>query len=357
MKFFKYLFVVVFILAAFASWQTYEYFSRPLPPTTPRIVTVRSGDSLRMTAAELQSKEVISSVDMFVFWARAMGHHTKIKTGEYEIPANLTMAQLFTILRSGKSIGYRVTIPEGTNLFEVAKFLEEQNLCSAVDFIQLVSNKKFVKSQIGIEASSLEGYLFPDTYFFTKADGVKLIVQQMVQRFKDKFKNLGLPLPKGWTLQEVVTLASIIEKETGAEFERKIISSVFHNRMQKNMRLQTDPTVMYGVQVKTGAPVVNITKKDLLTDTIYNTYTRNGLPPGPISNPGIEAIEAAIQPESTSYLFFVSRNDGTHVFTETYKDHSKAVTAFQLNSKAREGKSWRDLKKKPTIEPATGKTL
>lgn len=355
MKVFKFLAITLFLFAVIVCWQSYEYYSQPLPPGTPRTVTVRGGDSLRITAAELLNKDVISSVDMFVFWARVMGHHTKIKTGEYEIPARLTMHELFGILKSGKSIGYRVTIPEGTNLFEVAKFLEEQNLCSAADFIKQATSKKFVKNLLGFEASSLEGYLFPDTYFFTKADGVKLMIQQMVQRFNDKFKHLGLAIPKGWTKQEIITLASIIEKETGAEFERKIISSVFHNRLQKKMRLQTDPTIMYGVQLSTGTFSPNITKKDLLTDTPYNTYTRGGLPPGPITNPGIEAVAAAIEPETTNYLFFVSKNDGTHIFTETYKDHSRAVATFQLDAKAREGKSWRDLKnKRPSIEPAIG---
>lgn len=353
MKFFKFSFIAFCFFAVFVCWQTYEYYSRPLPPETPRVVTVRSGDSLRMTATELYDKEVIGSVDLFIIWARIMGHDTKIKTGEYEIPARLTMSQLFEILRSGKSIGYRVTIPEGTNIFEVAKFLEEQNLCPAKEFLKIVTNKKFIVSMIGVEANSLEGYLFPDTYFFTRTDGPKLMVQQMIQRFNDKFKNLKLPLPSGWTKHKVVILASIIEKETGAEFERKIISSVFHNRLNKKMRLQTDPTVMYGVQMSTGAPTTNITKKDLVTDTEYNTYTRSGLPPGPITNPGIEAIAAAIEPEQTPYLFFVSKNDGTHTFTETYKDHTKAVMAYQLDAKARAGKSWRDLKaKKPTVEVA-----
>ena len=156
----------------------------------------------------------------------------------------------------------------------------------------------------------------------------------------------------GWTRHQIVTLASIIEKETGAPEERPLISSVFHNRLKKGMRLQTDPTVLYGKAERVGSFAINITTEDLRTPNRYNTYTIYGLPPGPIANPGREALSAVLAPAESTYLYFVSQNNGTHIFSSDYEAHNKAVKHFQLDPKAREGKSWRDLSKKKVEAPA-----
>jgi UPF0755 protein len=167
----------------------------------------------------------------------------------------------------------------------------------------------------------------------------------MVNRFLTVWKDVEAEAKNlGWSRLQVITLASIVEKETGASFERPLVASVFHNRLVKKMRLQTDPTVMYGVAIKQGKMPTNITKNDLLTPTAYNTYTNEGLPPAPISNPGKEAIMAVFKPAQTKYLFFVSQNNGTHMFSENLEQHNKAVQTYQMNAKARENKSWRDLK-------------
>ncbi|MCB9073686.1 MAG: endolytic transglycosylase MltG [Bdellovibrionaceae bacterium] len=341
----KYFLVLIILMLSLTSWLGYEYYQRPLSMPSNKIVMVRAGDSLRTIALDLQDKEVIDSIDMFLLWGRIFGHHRHIKTGEYGIPVGTTMNGLFHILRSGKSLGYKVNIPEGTNMYEIAQRLEEQHLTTVKDFMDTVKDKAFIQSLLGEDLPSLEGYLFPDTYFFTKIDGPKVMARKMVQHFKDRFSRLTLP--KGWTRNKVVTLASIIEKETGAPQERPLISSVFHNRLNKDMKLQTDPTVIYAKFLETGVLEMRISREDLSMNHPYNTYRRKGLPPGPISNPGIEALEAAISPDQSDYLFFVSRNDGTHVFSVTYKDHVKAVGHFQLDPKAREGKSWRDFKKQP----------
>lgn len=348
----KVLLLFAVILGAFVSWQTHEYYSQPLPLTTETIVTVSEGESLQQISRDLMEKQVLSSTDSFVLWARIFGHDKKIKVGEYSVAPNTSMAGLFDILTSGKSIGYRVVVPEGFNMYEVALAIEQAGLASSATILQIINNRKLVKSMVGEDLPSLEGYLFPDTYFFTKADGAKTIVKKMVQRFLDKYPRVGKR--QGWTRHQIVILASIIEKETGAPFERPQISSVFHNRMLKQMRLQTDPTVLYGKLLDTGNISTNITKMDLLTDNPYNTYTRKGLPPGPISNPGIEALQAAVSPAQTEYLFFVSKNDGTHVFSADYKAHEKAVKDYQLNARARAGKSWRDLKKGTPTGTGTG---
>jgi UPF0755 protein len=189
---------------------------------------------------------------------------------------------------------------------------------------------------------TLEGYLYPDTYFFNKTISPEDMTRQMVRKFfsvwSKEFDTRATQL--GMTRHQVVTLASIVEKETGAPNERPMISSVFHNRLKKHMRLQSDPTTIYGIWKRYKG---NIHKRDLLESTPYNTYTVAALPVGPISNPGVEAIRAALHPAESPYLFFVSHNDGTHEFTKTFGEHTAAVKRFQLDPKAREGKSWRDL--------------
>lgn len=344
MKFVQWIVGLVLLVVAIVAWQTHEYYSAPLPMSSYRIVTVTDKDSLREIGQQLADKEVISSVDVFVMWARLFGHDKKMKSGEYGIALGTTMSGLFETLMSGKSLGHRLVVPEGTNLYEVAQRLESLSLCKKEEFVRLSMDKKLIQHLIGEPVPSLEGYLFPDTYFFTKVDGCKVIIRRMVDRFNQKFKKIGGR--PGWKRHEIVTLASIIEKETGAGFERPQISSVFHNRLKKKMRLQTDPTVIYARLLRTGSYRLSITKADLFTDHPYNTYRRGGLPPGPISNPGIEALSAAVRPADTEYLYFVSRNDGTHVFSKNYKDHSSAVTSYQMDPKARAGKSWRDLHKR-----------
>ncbi|MCC6138492.1 MAG: endolytic transglycosylase MltG [Bdellovibrionaceae bacterium] len=345
MRTLKYVVLITVLALSLVSWLGYQYFQKPLPMPAYRIISVKAGDSLRSIGNDLYDKEVISTVEEFLVWGRVFGHHKFIRTGEYGIPVGITMNQLYAILKSGKSLGYRISIPEGSNTLEIAQRLEELQLCTAKDFLKVVHDKKFIQSSLGENVPTLEGYLFPDTYFFTKIDGAKVIARKLVQRFKDKTAHIEIPA--GWSRHQAVTLASIIEKETGAPEERPLISSVFHNRLNKQMKLQTDPTVIYAKYLQTGIYEMKISRDDLMMMHPYNTYRIKALPPGPISNPGAEAIEAAINPAQSNYIFFVSRNDGTHVFTTEYKDHVKAVSSFQLNSKAREGKSWRDLKKRP----------
>lgn len=344
MRALKSLFFLGLLFLCLISWLGYQYFQKPLPMSVYTIINVKHGDSLRLISEDLIQKGVISQREEFLLWGRIFRHGSRIRTGEYGIPMGTTMEGLFRILRSGKSLGYRVSIPEGSNIVEIAQRLEEVKLCTAEAFLRVVKDPQFIRSVLNESAISLEGYLFPDTYFFTKIDGPKIIARKLVQRFKDK--TAQLVIPQGWTRHQVVTLASIIEKETGAEEERPLISSVFHNRLNKKMRLQTDPTVIYAKYLSTGNYEIRISKADLSMDHPYNTYRKYGLPPGPISNPGLEALAASIQPATSEFFFFVSRNDGTHVFTKEYKDHVKAVGDYQLNRAAREGKSWRDLKKK-----------
>lgn len=343
---------VVLVLASAVGTIGYVYWNfqstRPSEQPTEVVYEVMQGASFNQVASDLEAAGVIRNGQFFSWYARINGQRSKMKMGEYLFRTNMYPNEVIAILISGKSIQRPITIPEGYNIFEIGALIEKAGLGTAQDFANLVTNEEFIFSLVGEKLSSLEGYLFPETYMLSKKDNLERLIGLMVRNSLKAYEEAKLsgpidPVASGLSRHEVLTFASIVEKETGAKQERPIIASVFHNRLQKGMRLQTDPTVIYGKAMMTGKLEISITKSDLLTPTPYNTYTMSGLPPGPISNPGREAIVAVLRPASTNYLFFVSQNDGTHVFTENYKDHANAVRKFQLDPKAREGKSWRDL--------------
>ncbi len=203
--------------------------------------------------------------------------------------------------------------------------IEAAGLGRADDFLALCRDHSFINS-LGLQEDSLEGYLFPETYNFPKGTPLKTIVKSMTDSFFDVWKKYDSPAKEaGLTRHEAITLASIVEKETGAAQERPLIAGVFHNRLKKGMRLQTDPTVVYGLKDFNG----NITRADLAADHPYNTYIIPALPPGPITNPGEAAIAAAVKPAQVSYLYFVAKNDGTHQFSNTLNEHNRAVRQYQ----------------------------
>ena len=313
---------------------------------TEIIFEVAPGTSVTQTATELQRKKLIRNANIFLMYSRFTNQNSKIKVGEYSLNEAMTPDEILGVLVSGKSITRSLTIAEGLNLFDVAAILEKTGLGTRQEFFSIVRDKEFINSLLAENLSSLEGYLFPETYKFTKFENLKTIVTQMVKRFLFVWKEIEPEAKRlNWTRNQVVTFASIVEKETGAGADRPLVSSVFHNRLAKKMRLQTDPTILYGMALKKGEMPLNITKNDLLTPSPYNSYTTPGLPPTPISNPGKESLLAALKPANTKYLYFVSRNDGTTVFSETLEKHNAAVKTFQMNPKARSGKSWKDLGK------------
>lgn len=325
----------------------YQLFKAPVSQDKTEIVfEVSPGSNLVHISNALQSKGLIRNSKSFQIYAKMRGLAAKFKVGEYSLNQNMTPDEIMSVIVSGKSITRNITVAEGLNLFDIAQIFEKNNVGTKEEFLKLTRDKLFIKSLLNEDLSSLEGYLFPETYKVTKFEGTKAVITQMVNRFLTVWNELE-PQAKamGWSRNQVVTFASIVEKETGATSERPLVSSVFHNRLQKKMRLQTDPTVLYGMALKQGQMPTNITKHDLLTPTSHNTYTNFGLPPTPIANPGKEAMLATLEPAKTSYLFFVSQNNGTHVFSENIQQHNKAVQAYQLNAAARANKSWRDLKK------------
>lgn len=348
-----YLFAIVALLAAIGggvAFVGYQFLnSRASDQAQDVVYEVGPGAGFNSIAKDLEIKGLVKNAILFSVYAKISGDRSRLKVGEYLLRTNMTPKEVLEVITSGKSIARSFTVSEGLSIYEIADLYEKQGFGTAKEFLALVRDPALIQSLLGERQISLEGYLFPETYMLTKYTDTRTLISNMVKRFLYVYNEATADAAiKFMTRHQVVTLASIIEKETGAPEERKIISSVFHNRMTKKMRLQTDPTVIYGKAESTGKIEISITKKDLQTATRYNTYLIPGLPPGPIANPGRDALHAAVNPEESQFLFFVSQNDGTHIFSETYKDHSSAVRRFQIDRKAREGKSWRDLQKRPS---------
>jgi UPF0755 protein len=292
-----------------------------------QVVNVYPGESFRSVAARLEAAGLIRSPLRFRLYARLARLDKKVKTGEYEFSGMMTPGQILAALKEGKVRLHHLTIPEGFNLNQIAQAVAEAGYGEAASFLRLATDPALAR-EVDPEAQTLEGYLFPDTYSLPKGLSQREIIAAMLQRFRSEiapqWRQRAAEL--GLSMHQVLTLASIIEKETGDPAERPLISSVFHNRLRKGMRLETDPTVIYGIDEFDG----NLTRAHLRTPTPYNTYTFKGLPPGPIASPGRAAIEAALYPEDTDYLFFVSRKDRTHQFSTNLDDHQKAVRQYQL---------------------------
>jgi len=294
----------------------------------PVIVEITPGMTLKKAASLLAERNLIRNAFSFHLLAYLQNKQNQIQIGEYELSASMVPGEILNIVTSGKTVLHAVTIPEGYRITEIAALLAQHELADQNELLLQTRNRELIQTA-GISADSLEGYLFPETYHFSKYTTEQKVVQKMLQTFKEhaetpEFINRAKAL--NLSFHDIVTLASLIEKETGLDEERKLISSVFHNRLKKNMRLQTDPTVIYAISGFDG----NIRKKDLSIDSPYNTYKYSGLPPGPIASPGLQSIVAALYPSETNYLYFVSRQDGSHQFSSSLLEHNQAVQKYQL---------------------------
>jgi UPF0755 protein len=297
-----------------------------------KLFTLSPGQGMKRTAQALQEEGLVSDAMRFTLFARLEKKDKLLKAGEYFFSTAMTPREILGQMVEGRVHLYRLTIPEGFNLVQIAAAVAAAGLDSEKSFLAVARNPETAQA-LGITADTLEGYLFPDTYYFPRDLDSMTIITAMVKQFRAAFKPAWQERAKelGMTVHEVVTLASIIEKETGKPEERPLIASVFHNRLKKGMRLETDPTVIYGIPEFDG----NLKRKHLTTYTPYNTYKIKGLPPGPIASPGASAIEAALYPAQSDYLYFVSKKDGTHQFSKTIKEHNAAVRKYQLRKKRR----------------------
>ena len=322
--------LVVLAVSGLIFIQYLNSFSRkPANPNASEITfLIERGDTLSAVSRNLETKGVISNSTLFSIFALMKDQAQSLKAGEYALSGADTPQRILHIITKGQVKLYRLTVPEGLNLFETGTLAEKAGFGTRETFILTAESTEFARS-LGISAKTLEGYLFPETYYFPKSADEKDVIREMVRRFQEVYTNDWKERTRkmGFTVHEIVTLASIIEKETGEASERPVISSVFHNRLERGMRLESDPTVIYGIEDFDG----NITRKDLRTPTPYNTYVIKGLPPGPIANPGKMSLQAALYPADTEYIFFVSKKDSTHKFSKTLKEHNRAVRKYQLN--------------------------
>lgn len=289
-------------------------------------LVIPRGSTLRSVSQLLADQEIVSSPGMFRRVLAITGGAKRVRAGEFRFQKGGWWLDAITALYFQEPIVHPVTIPEGYNVKQIALLLQQSGLAVADRFAALALAPEAAK-KYNIKSPTLEGYLFPDTYNISKVDGEERILDRMVQRFLTKLDNdlRNQIRASGMTLEEVVTFASIVEKETGNANERPLVSSVFHNRLKKGMRLQSDPTIIYGITNYDG----NIKKKHLSEKTAYNTYVIKGLPPGPIASPGLDAIRATLAPASSNYLYFVGNNRGEHLFSETYEKHSRFVDEYQ----------------------------
>ena len=338
------------------------------------LVVVEKGMFLDEVARMLKQKELIRNVFYFKLLARIKNAGQKIRSGEYVFEKDMGHLTILNILISGKVKLYPVVFPEGYNMYEMAELLDKRGFLNKEEFLSLCQSSDFIYTLLNENLDSLEGYLFPETYYVSRPVSPKRLIRKMVENFlntynqlkeedkevtllssstkninplakvfkvggkrevevdsamQTKVKNINLK-KQNFTKHQVVILASIVEKETGLAKERGLISGVFYNRLIRGMRLESDPTILYGMMREAGGLVpLNIRKKDILRKTSYNTYRISGLPAGPITNPGADSLKAVFQPEVSHFLYFVSRNDGSHVFSNTYEEHKKAVNFYQ----------------------------
>ena len=321
--------IIVIALTALAVWIAALLLMPAYPPLNT-VVEVPVGASAGLVARDLAKAGAVRSAFAFRLAARLTGQTGSIKAGDYEVPPGLNALQTLSLLVSGKSLMHKFLVREGLSAAQIATLLEQQGLGRAIKFMAVVKDPSLA-AQMKVPGPTLEGYLFPDSYFLARGMSEAAIAEMMVLRFHQRVPPELLAQGHAIRLdaRQVMTMASVIEKEAKADKERPIVSAVFRNRMKQKKRLESCATVRYAINKWTG-PLYN---KDLLAKSPYNTYQNFGLPPGPICSPGLASIQAALHPVPTDALYFVVAGDGTHIFSKTYEEH--------LAAKAR----WKKMKK------------
>ena len=327
MKSFLITLCLVFVSAVLLAGFVFSYMFFSVSPKSGIVeIRIEPGESFSTVVRKLRDQKVVSNERLFSLWARYSGLEKKIHWGLYRFELPLSPSEVLNRMVLGKGIFQRVTIPEGLTVKEVADLLAKMGIVREEQFLAAAYDPELLSS-LGLQDKGIEGYLFPNTYNFIPETPPREIILKMTEQFRKSVEPLAGQRKEdnALTPHEIVILASIIEKETGLEAERPLVSAVFHNRLKLKMPLQSDPTVIYGLKDFNG----NLTRKDLYAASPYNTYRIPALPPGPICNPGLSSLRAAIHPASVPFLYFVSKNDGTHHFSESLESHSQAVKVYQ----------------------------
>ena len=318
----KILSIALIAIIALAAWLAWALWL-PVSPAGQKLVLLRPGYSTRHIARELKSAGVIRSADAFVLW-HAFHRRPSLKAGEYLFDHGASAIAVHNRLARGDIYVHTVVIPEGFNMFEIAKAIEDAGLGPAQDFLKVATTDTTLISDLAPQAASLEGYLFPNTYEFTRTQSMHDLAAEMVKQFRQVATEIGLTQD----IQRTVTLASIIEKETAVADERPQVASVYTNRLASGIALQADPSVIYAELLK-GTYSGALHHNDMQFDSAYNTYRHAGLPPGPIANPGKSSLQAAMHPAETKFYYFVSDGNGHHRFSSTLEEHNRNVAALR----------------------------
>lgn len=306
-----FIFSLIFLIAIL--FITAIYFPLEENSATQKVVNIPSGTNAKEIVNVLEKNEIIRKNNYtFRILIKIMKLEDQLKYGEYDLSSSMSMLQILDKLVKGEVITYKITIPEGYTSAQIAELLDKKEIVEKESFLKLVNNGE----------KSWEGYLFPDTYEVPKQYGAENMVKIMLSNFnqiaiENKFTDKAEKI--GFSMEEIIILASIIEKESKFTEERRQVSSVFHNRLKKNMKLQSCATIQYILE----EPKEELDESDLKIDSLYNTYLYKSLPPGPISNPGLDSIMSALEPEEEDYLYFVLGENGKHIFSKTYQEHLK----------------------------------
>ncbi len=326
--------VVLFLFVAllcFAGW--FMQFAQQTASgdrAETEIVQIPKGASVKEINRILADADLVRDDIRFPVLARYHGLAAKLQAGEFALHRGQTPLELLQELASAKPVQHAVTIREGLTIVEIAGIFSEGGWCDKEEFIRLANDVEFLKSLQLESHKSLEGYLYPDTYFLTRKEQTAAdLLRMQVRHFFTVWNEIKSTAPLDLTPYEVLILASMVEKETAKPEERPLIAGVFYNRLKKGMRMQSDPTVMYGIENFSG----KLSRKDLKTPSPYNTYTLKRLPVGPIANPGKAALVAVLHPAKSSFFYFVSQNDGSHKFSKNLREHNRAVRKYQRSKK------------------------
>jgi UPF0755 protein len=314
-----FLLIAALVVGGWLAWAWYW----PVTPYRLTFVLLHPGYSTRRIAAELKSAGVIHSTTAFILWHRLHQKHS-LKAGEYLFDKTASSIDIHERLVRGDVYVHTVVIPEGFNMFEIAQAIEDAGLGSSQDFLRVVQSQTSLIADLSPGATDLEGYLFPNTYEFTRTQTMEEMAAAMVKQFRQVAREIGLTSD----VQKTVTLASIIEKETAAAEERPLVASVYYNRLAQKIPLQADPSVIYAEMLQ-GAYTGALHHQDMQFPSAYNTYIHAGLPPGPIGNPGKVSLEAAMHPADTQYLYFVSDGNSHHRFARSLEEHNHNVAAYR----------------------------
>ncbi|MDO5673672.1 MAG: endolytic transglycosylase MltG [bacterium] len=314
--------------AAIAGLWFRHYCRTPAPLLAETTVLIPKGAGVRRIGALLAEKRVLQNDVRYLVYLRLSGLGPRLQAGEYSFAPGLTPPQVLEKIVRGEVLRHPVTIVEGLKLEEIAAVFARGGWVDSAEFLRLARDPAFIRS-LKLETASLEGYLFPDTYLMVRGMGEEELIRRMVRSFQRVWASLDSAVTD-LSRHEVLTLASVVEKETGQAVERPLIARVFLNRLKLGMPLQSDPTVIYGMGERFSG---NLRKSDLRAPSSHNTYVIPGLPPGPICSPGRAALEAVLKPASSDALYFVSRNDGSHVFSKTLAEHNRAVQLYQRGGK------------------------